>query len=77
MKKSEIHTGETYSNGKEGRFYSERKVLSEGDFLLYPEQINSDCLRYEVIAGLHKGATGNITRTKFAAWAKFRVDMKN
>lgn len=75
MKKSEIVLGGHYSNGKEGRWYSVRKVIDEGpQCKLYAEVKDNDCIRYRVIEGRGKGREGNMTRAAFAAWAKERVD---
>lgn len=55
--------GAIYSNGK-GRT---RRVLAIGrEFLLYPGQSDSDCLRYED----NKGERGNMTINSFRKWAK-------
>lgn len=74
MKQSEIQVGKTYSNGKKGRFYQERKIIAEGpDYILYSGQENRDCIRFKVIIGSYKlypGVEGNMTRLSFAHWAK-------
>jgi hypothetical protein len=75
MKKSEIVLGGHYSNGKEGRGHSVRKVIDEGpQYKLYSAVTDTDCIRYRVIEGRGKGREGNMTRAAFAAWAKERVD---
>ncbi|MCL6480028.1 MAG: hypothetical protein K6T65_16815, partial [Peptococcaceae bacterium] len=56
MKKREIVIGGIYSNGKKGRFYSERKVVDismEGKYKLYKGQINQETVFYETIKGYY------------------------
>lgn len=77
MKKSEIKVGNTYHNGKIGRFYQERTVEKEGhEFLLYAGQENADCIKYVTVKKGEKtvaGPSGNMTRQAFAQWAKGQV----
>lgn len=77
MKKSEILIGSTYCNGK-GRT---RKVVEFGKFLLYPGQMDFDCVRYEIVSdgtkkNKAKGNKSEMTRTDFASWAKEKLDGK-
>lgn len=75
MKKADIVAGKTYSNGKTGRFYGERKVLELGpQFKLYGSQTETDCLRYVQIKGPTARSAQNSTRASFAAWAKAVVE---
>lgn len=71
MKKGQIHVGKTYHNGKQGRFYAERKVIAAGpEYILYSGQEDLDCLRYLQVKGNNQGVCSNTTRTSFANWAK-------
>ena len=75
MRKSDIHEGACYSNGK-GRI---RKVLAMGpQYKYYRSAECSENLRYEVIQDGTKsnakfGEMENISLTSFASWAKERV----
>lgn len=74
MKKSDIMIGLSYSNGK-GRV---RKVLDrtqDGKYKLYPGQMDTDCVLYEIIndgskKNLSAGKTGVMSASSFATWAK-------
>lgn len=75
MKKSEIQVGKAYADGKGGV----RLVLAEGsDYRLYPNQMEHDCLRYQLVEkrrGPDKvGSVRNCTRANFAAWAKYEAN---
>lgn len=75
MKKSEIVVGGIYGNGK-GRI---RRVVAEGDYKLYAGQMDCDCLEYEIIndgtmRNRAAGSVGRMTRVRFAAWAKERMN---
>lgn len=74
MKKSEIHVGRFYTEGRGGL----RQVLAEGpQYKMYPGVVDDDCLRYKAVrsAGgpIAAGTEGNITRVSFAAWAQSEV----
>jgi hypothetical protein len=74
VKKQLIEVGKTYHNGKQGRYYSTRKVIAAGrEYVLYNGQEDIDCLRYLQIKGRNSGREFNITRTSFAQWAKGEV----
>ncbi len=76
MKKSEIKVGRRYRDNK----HMVREVVAEGpQYVLYPSQDESDCLRFRVVAkpkhrfgggSLIVGREYNCTRASFAAWAK-------
>lgn len=79
MKKQDIHVGTTYSDGKG----NVRLVIAEGpEYVLYPEQADTDCVRYRVMARRGKvvqdGSEISSTRGAFAAWAKevYKGDME-
>ena len=75
MKKTEIELNGVYANGKEGSHCQERTVIDMGPhYLLYSGQGDTDCLRFKVTKGWNLNRSGNITRTRFAALAKARVD---
>lgn len=73
MKKQDIVVGGTYSNGKQGRLYSERKIIEEGSHLAYICCKDTDFVKYEVVSGYGNGL-GRMTRLRFASWAKKRID---
>ncbi|HBV95807.1 MAG: hypothetical protein JL50_10965 [Peptococcaceae bacterium BICA1-7] len=72
MKKSEIMVGGIYSN-KPGCIYCEEREIVN---MVYPRrfQIDSDCVEYKVVSGRRSGILATMTRARFAAWAKRRVD---
>ena len=78
MKKSEIIIGGVYSNGKEGRFYQERKVVdidNTGKYRLYQGQKDCETLKYHIIQKGSKevGQWGTMTLSSFSSWAKVKV----
>jgi hypothetical protein len=70
VKKSEIKLGGMFTNGK-GTI---REIVGVGPYLLYDGQMDTDCVRYKLIAkklGPHSiGSEQNCTRQSFASWAK-------
>lgn len=71
MRKSDIRPGMAYADGKG----NVRLVLVEGpQYVLYPEQVDTDCVRYRVVARRGKlvvdGQECSSTRGAFAAWAQ-------
>lgn len=85
MKRSEIVTGATYSNGKQGRHRAVRRVLDMGaQYTLYRSQVATDCLAYALVEGrqehLCHGRTPSgqqirhSTVASFASWAKERIE---
>lgn len=78
MKVSDIVVGGVYSNGKKGRFYSERKVLGmwhgEAIHPYYDHLKDTFILRYEVVKGQPcRWVDPVMTVARFANWAKERV----
>lgn len=74
MKKSEIHVGRFYTEGRGGL----RQVLAEGpQYKMYPGVSDDDCLRYKAVRSsggpVAAGTEANITRVSFAAWAKTEI----
>lgn len=70
MRTANIKVGHSYTNGK-GTI---RKVIAEGsEYVSHTGQTDCDCVRYEVIAGRHKGMQANMTRNSFAKWAKAAI----
>ena len=80
MKESDIAVGKLYTNGK-GRI---RRVIDrnkDGEYKLYNEQIDFDCVKYEIVKDgskkkLSSGKTGVMTTKGFASWAKYEVNAK-
>ena len=76
MKKTEIHIGTIYSDGK-GR---EREVLAMGpEYVLYEGQTCKENLRYRIIKdgskkNASKGTERNMTVAAFAAWSKTPIN---
>lgn len=85
MKASQIRKRYLYSNGAD----LFRLVLDEGNYTLYPGQMDHDCilylgLRLKAGALVHDGRTrwggtntGRSTRASFASWAKVELDMQD
>ena len=74
MKTTEIVVGGVYRS--KGAKHIVRRVIAEGEFTLFPNQSDTDCVRYEM---LFIGADpSNVTfkkectRKSFAAWASER-----
>ena len=75
MKKSEIVVGGIYNNGMGDKRHQARQVIAEGpEYVLYSGQEDTDCIRYRIVTHVRLDQEGNMTRARFAAWAKRRVD---
>ena len=74
MKATDIVVGGIYRS--KGSKQLIRKVIAEGEFKLFPNQTDTDCVRYEVLFdGIeHPQATfkKECTRKAFASWANER-----
>lgn len=68
MRKSEIVVGGIYTNGK-----VVREIVNEVN-PRYFIQKDTDCVEYAVRSGKRTGLLAIMTRARFAAWAKSRVN---
>jgi len=66
----DIIPGRAYSNGKLGKLWSVRRVLTQEE---RPADAATDRLHYQVIAGEHVGQAGACSADDFRAWARFEV----
>ncbi|KRA53892.1 HPP domain-containing protein [Pseudoxanthomonas sp. Root65] len=66
----DILPGRAYSNGKLGKLWSVRRVLTQEE---PPADAAADRLHYQVIAGEHVGQAGDCSADEFRAWARFEV----
>jgi len=65
----DIIPGRTYSNGKLGKLWSVRRVLTQDEM---PADAR-DRLHYHVIAGEQAGQAGACSADEFRQWARFEV----
>jgi hypothetical protein len=76
MKVRDIVIGGIYSNGKQGRYHAERKVIDinhEGKYKLYSEQADCSSVLYDMVKGSRKLTNQHITLQSFSNWAKNRI----
>ncbi|HEV7272101.1 HPP family protein [Pseudoxanthomonas sp.] len=66
----DIIPGRAYSNGKLGKLWSVRRVLTQEEM---PADAGTDQLHYQVIAGEHVGRAGACSTGEFRDWARFEV----
>ena len=67
---SDIIAGRAYSNGKLGKLWSVRRVLTQEE---RPADAAPDRLHYHVIAGDQAAQSGACSVEEFRAWARFEV----
>lgn len=66
----DIVAGRSYSNGKLGKLWSVRRVLTPDEA---PAGAGTGRVHYRVLAGEHAGQAGACTPDEFRQWARFEV----